>query len=193
MKKSVLAVVAATLFALNVTTPGLRSVRGCHVQSDTGARQSQLRLGLNTPKRIYHAGEQIHVSAYLENRSVSQTFYVGRELGGFCSILSFHYIELQITDQNNRKIRIANSAGASGWKEGTTQREKIEQEYVPLGPKGIHEQKNACEIRLKKGRYRVRAIYREFEATDWKSSEGLDFPVWTKTLYSNVVTISVIP
>ena len=183
----------AIVFALNVTTPELRSVRGFHVQSDAAARQSQLRLVLETPKQIYHAGEQIHVTAYLENRSASQTFYVGRELGGFCSILSFHYIELQITDQNNRKITIANSAGASGWKEGTTQREKIEQEYVPLKPKAVYEQKNACKIRLRKGRYRVRAIYHELEATDWKSSEGLDFPVWTKTLYSNVVTISVIP
>jgi len=156
-------------------------------------RQSALRLILQTKKRVYRASDPIHVRAYLENTSEDQTFYVGRELGGFCAIVSFHYIELRVTDQKNRRIPIANSAGAAGWKEGTTQREIIETEYVPLGPKSIYGQTETCEIRLKKGRYRMRAVYYEFEATDWKNKEALDFPVWTKTLYSNVVTITVIP
>lgn len=155
--------------------------------------QSSLRLVLHTMKQVYRAGEPIHITGYLENTSEDQTFYVGRELGGFCSIVSFHYIELQITDQNKRRIPTANSAGAAGWKEGTTLRDKIEQEYVRLGPRGIYPQKDTCDIALKKGHYRMQAKYHEFEATEWSGKETLDFPVWTKTLYSNVVTINVVP
>ncbi len=145
------------------------------------------------PADLIRAGESIHVTAYLENESEEQTFYVGRDLDGFCAIIPLHYIELRIIDHKNRRMRIVNSAGAGGWREGITQREKIQQEYVPLGPKAVYEQRDTCEIRLKKGRYRMRAIYHEFEATEWKSTEALDFPVWMKTLYSNVVTITVVP
>jgi len=170
----------------------LSRVSTSEAQGAISLRESALRLVLQTAKRVYRAGEPIYVTAYLKNQSEEQTFYVGRDLDGFCAIIPFHYIELRIIDQNNRRIRIANSAGAGGWKEGTTQREKIEQEYVPLAPKAIYKPNNTCEIRLKKGRYRMQAIYHEFEATEWKPKEPLDFPVWTKTLYSNVVTVTVI-
>jgi len=120
-----------------------------------------LRLVLQLNKHVYRTGESIHMTGYLVNDTTDQTFYIGRELGGFCSVLSFHYLELQVTDQKNRKISIAHSAGDSAWKEGTTQREKIEQEYIPLGPKAVYKENNTCEIKLKKGQYRMRAIYHE--------------------------------
>jgi hypothetical protein len=157
------------------------------------ADQSPMRLTLETTKPVYRVGEAIHLTGYLENTSDDRTFYVGRELGGFCSVVSFHYIELLITNQDNRRIQIANSAGAAAWKEGTTQPEKIQQEYIPLGPKNIYGQKDTCEINLKKGHYRMQAVYHEIEAAGWKVAEKLDFPVWTKPLYSNTVTITVVP
>jgi hypothetical protein len=154
--------------------------------------ETPLRLVLQLDKRVYRASESIQITGYLENNSTVTTYYIGRELGGFCSILSFHYIELRVTDQNNKNISIAHSSGDGAGREGTSQREKIEQEYIPLAPKAIHKQTNTCEIRLKKVQYRMQAIYHESEATDWKTGESLNFPVWTKTLYSNVVRITVI-
>jgi len=61
-------------------------------------------LILQTTKRVYRAGEPIHVTAYLENESEEQTFYVGRDLDGFCAIIPLHYIELRIINQNNKRI-----------------------------------------------------------------------------------------
>jgi hypothetical protein len=168
-------------------------INSARSQSTNSGVVSPMRLVLHSAKRIYHAKQPIHVRAYLENTSTDQTFYIGRELGGFCSILSFHFIELRITDERNRRIPTANSAGAAAWREGTTQREKIRQEYVPLVPKRIYAQNETCEIRLKRGRYRMQAVYHEFEATEWKGTEALDFPVWTRTLRSNVVHITVVP
>ena len=189
-----MAIAALVAFALGAAGAGQSDpVWKNETKDAASSRQSALRLILQTTKRVYRAGEPIHVTAYLENESEEQTFYVGRELGGFCAIVSFHYIELRVTDRKNRLIPIANSAGAAGSKEGTTQREIIESEYVPLGPKSIYGQTDTCEITLKKGRYRMQAVYYEFEATVWKNPEALDFPVWTKRLYSNTVTITVVP
>jgi len=184
---------ALVAFVLATAAAPADLISGPLAQHVSSVRQSPLRLVLQTAKRVYRAGEPIHVTAYLENESEEQTFYVGRDLDGFCAIIPFHYIELRIIDQNNRRIRIANSAGAGGWREGTTQREKIQQEYLALGPKGVYGQSDTCDIRLKKGRYRMQAVYYEFEATDWKNKEALDFPVWTKTLHSNPVMIAVVP
>jgi len=184
------AALVAFVLATAAAPADLISVR--LTQHVSSVRRSPLRLVLQTTKRVYRAGEPIHIRAYLENESEEQTFYVGRDLDGFCAIIPLHYIELRIIDHKNRRMRIVNSAGAGGWREGITQREKIQQEYVPLGPKGVYGQKETCDIRLKKGRYRMQAVYHEFEATEWKSNDKLDYPVWTKTLHSNSVTIIVV-
>src|SRR5437867_12984466 len=156
------AAAAVVAFALGTAVATAQDlVRGPRTQRASSSRQSPLRLILQTTKRVCRAGEPIHITAYLENESEEQTFYVGRDLDGFCAIIPLHYIELRIMDHKNRRMRIVNSAGAGGWREGITQREKIQQEYVPLGPKGVYGQKDTCEIRLKKGRYRMRAVYHE--------------------------------
>ncbi len=153
-----------------------------------------IRLVLKTSKRIHRAREPIGIVAYLENVS-DKPYYVGNDLGKFFITESFHYIELQIIDRKGREAPLGRGAATSIWKPGTTVSEKLEQEYVQLRPRMIFGQKDAGNITLLPGQYRLTATYHEAEALSWTEAErqALTMPVWTQPLISNTVTITVVP
>src|SRR5437879_1102674 len=130
MRKLIIGAVE-TLCLLDLTA-STYCVLGFRVPKPAQMRKYPLQLVVQTTKKIYRAGEPIRISGYLKNTSEGQSFYVGRELGSFCAIMSFHYIELEIIDEKYKRIPTASSAAAGAWKEGTTQREKLRQEYVLL-------------------------------------------------------------
>jgi hypothetical protein len=154
---------------------------------------TSIRLVLQTSKGRYRAAEPIGITAYLENVSQNKTYYVGNDLGNLFSIESFHYFELQIIDEKGRDVPIGRGAGTSIWKPGTTVTEKLAQ-YVQLRPKMIFGLKNDGDVTLRPGQYRLTATYHEVEALDWTEAElkALLIPVWTQTLVSNTVIITVV-
>ncbi|HZH89677.1 MAG TPA: hypothetical protein VEX70_03545 [Pyrinomonadaceae bacterium] len=163
--------------------------------ANNSSSPTPIRLVLQTSRRTYRAGEPIELTAYLENMSQDRAYYVGKELGKFFITESFHYIELQITDEKRREAPIGRGAAASIWKPGTTIAEKLAQEYVQLQPRMIYGQKDAGNITLRPGQYRLVATYHEVEALRWTEAERetLPVPVWAQPLVSNTVRIAVIP
>lgn len=163
--------------------------------ANNSSSPTPIRLVLQTSRRTYRAGEPIELTAYLENVSQDRAYYVGKDLGKFFITESFHYIELQITDGKGREAPIGRGAAASIWKPGTTIAEKLVQEYVQLQPRMIYGQKDAGNITLRPGQFRLRVTYHEVEALRWTEEERNSLPaqVWTQPLVSNTVTITVIP
>jgi hypothetical protein len=154
-----------------------------------------IRLNLRLGKERYHAGEPIRVLSYLQNTSEEKTYYVGRRLGNFFVIETFHYITLRIVDEKGRAVQLGLIGETSIWKRNTPLSEILTQEYLPLGPGMIFGQTDEGNITLQPGRYKVTALYYEVEATQWtdKDRSGIPFPVWTKSLVSNSVTVRVLP
>ena len=156
---------------------------------------TSIRLVLQTLERGYRSGQPIPITAYLENVSNNETYYVGTDLGNLFSIESFHYIELQIVDERGRAVPIGRGAGTSIWKPGTTIAQKLAQQYVQLRPNMILGLKNNADLSLQPGRYQLKAIYHEVEALDWSKEErkALPVPVWTQTIVSNTVVLTINP
>jgi hypothetical protein len=164
-------------------------------ENDNGISSTSIRLVLQTSKKRYRTGEPIEIVGYLENVSQDKTYYVGNDLGQFFIIQSFHYIDLKIIDRKGREVPIGRGAATSLWKQSTTVTEKLAQAYIQLRPGMIFGQKDAGNITLRPGQYRLIATYREIEALDWTEMErkALPIQVWTQSLVSNTVTITVVP
>ncbi len=162
---------------------------------DSSINSTAMRLVLQTSERRYRSGQPISITAYLENVSKNETYYVGTELGNLFSIESSHYIDLEIIDGRGRVVPIGRGAGTSIWKPGTTIAQKLAQQYVQLRPNMIFGLKNDTDLTLKPGQYRLKAIYHEVEASDWSPEErkALPVPVWTQTLVSNTVVLTINP
>jgi hypothetical protein len=167
----------------------------CQRAANETVTSNDVRLILQTSKRSYSSKEAIELTAYLENMSFDKAYYVGRALGKFFIIESFHYIELEIVDDKGRQAPIGLGAATSIWKSGATTSEKLAQEYIQLQPGMIYGQRDAGNIRLQPGHYRLRARYHESEALQWTQKErnSLPAPVWTRSLVSNSVTLRVLP
>lgn len=178
-----------------VCMQGLSVASASQRAASSGVSPTPIRLVLQTSKRTYRASEPIEITAYLENVSQDRTYYVGKGLGNLFSIESFHYIELQITDEKGREVQIGRGAGASVWKFGTTIAEKLALEYIQLQQGMFYGRKFVGDLPIRPGQYWLVATYREEEALAWTEAErkALSIPVWMQSLVSNTVTITVLP
>jgi hypothetical protein len=157
-------------------------------------RQSPIRLTLQTSKREYRVGESVEVLGYLENRG-DRPYYVGNTLAGFWGTVGLHEMRLRIFESNGKEVLIGGGGGSWIWKPNTTAAEKIAQAYTQLRPDTIWGLKETIPVKLRAGRYRLTATYREIEAVSWTEAErkALTIPVWTHSLTSNTVVITVSP
>jgi len=150
-----------------------------------------IKVVVHTNKKQYRSNEPIIFYSFLENRS-DRTYYVGRT---YYSLLysGLHDLELSITDLNGKSISIPRSAGDWIWKPNTSLRDKIAQAYIQLAPNLIYGIRESLDLRLKPGKYRLSVVYRENEASEWPANQIQELPiqVWTKTIKSNNVLISV--
>jgi hypothetical protein len=150
-----------------------------------------IKLVLGTSKRRYHRGEPITLVAYLENTSREQAYYVGKDLGGFFSIMPYHQIELVSEDARGREAPIGRMALAPASSKETVSK-KLADSYVLLAPGRIYGQ-SRTDVYLPSGRWNLTATYREFEARRWSPAELklISSPVWVKPIKSNTLTITV--
>lgn len=144
-----------------------------------------------TNKKQYRSNEPITVYSFLENRS-DRTYYVGKT---FYSHLysGLHDLELSITDWKGNSVSLPRSAGDWIWKPNTSVKDKIAQAYIELAPDLIYGMRESLDLNLKPGTYKLSVVYRENEAVEWPADQIQELPirVWTKTLKSNEVIISI--
>ena len=158
------------IWSVLVGTLGMQTAVSFASQDRSGNSDS-IRLVLQMSKRTYRAGQPIPLAVYLENVSKNEQYYVGTDLGNLFSIESFHYIELEITDERGRTVPVGRGAGTSIWKPGETIADKLSTQYIQLGPNMIFGIKNGSDLSLQPGRYQLRAIYHELEAVNWSQDE----------------------
>jgi hypothetical protein len=176
------------LFAVAMMSLGESAI----AQGPTG--QTEVGLALRIEKRTIRAGEPIDILVYLENASSSSSYFVGRELGGGFSYVPYHYIELELKDENGKPLEIGRGvAHPLPWPQGTTVADKVAEAYVVLAPGVIYGFKRRGKLLLKPGKYTIVANYREVEAAGWsaKEKQSLEHPIWVSPLTSNKITVTV--
>jgi hypothetical protein len=163
-----------------------------HKQTQENVERSPIHLVLLLENSRLQTGKSVKITVYLENVS-RNTYYIGNMLLGLRTLAPFYYIELIITDEKNREIPQAFTS-ITALSPKISIAEKISRAYVSLGPGMIHGLKVSSLSDLRPGHYKLTAIYREVEAIDWPELEkkSLPYPVWTKPLVSNTVSISVV-
>lgn len=163
-----------------------------HNTSDPG--DDGIRLVLQTQKRVYRVGDPLIITCYLENIS-DKYYFVANGISAFNVFSYYHVMELSVIDSANKKIKpvrlFADPAPSELVKPVA---EKLANNYVQLNPHMIVGFKVYGSIRLKPGRYRYTATYREFEAKRWPASERPLTPVkvWIDPIVSNTVEINVL-
>lgn len=155
-----------------------------------------IRLELQTSKPVYRVGDPIFIVAYLENES-NKNYLIGKSLTNFNVFTPFHFIELRVVDEGGNEVsgqRIFAHPDPSELSAETISN-KITRRYLLLEPGMIHGLKVRGRMSRKPGHYRYTAIYREVDALHWPRVErdALPIPVWTQTLISNTLTITVLP
>lgn len=151
----------------------------------------QIKLVLGTSKHHYRRGESIVLLAYLENTSREQSYYIGKDLGGFFAIMPYHQIELAIKNTRGQEAPIGRMALAPASSKKAVS-EKLADSYVLLAPGKIYGQARS-DINLPPGQWKVTATYREFEANRWSPEEinNIGAPVWIDVVTSNTIAINV--
>jgi len=165
-----------------------------HAQNSKGTDSVAIGLVLHTLKKRYKFGEPVVVLGYLENQG-DRSCYVGNTIFGFFGTSELHEMKLRVFDTRGKEVWIGRGGGSWVWKAGTDIEKKLALAYTQLRPGAIFGVKEDIPVKLKPGRYRLVATYREIEALSWTEAErkALPIPVWTRPLTSNTVTIAVRP
>lgn len=152
-----------------------------------------INLILKLDKSKYQVKQPIELITYLENLSLNKPIYIGKELGGFFTILPNHYLELEIKDAKGKDIDLMKSA-AAGVSKNEPISEIISKDYFLLDPGSIYGLKRLFMLHLKPGTYKFRVTYNELEARKWRKDElsKVPYPVLITSIRSNIVIIKIV-
>jgi hypothetical protein len=166
-----------------------------------------IRLVVLNTKSVYRVGDAVEVILLLENASRDRTYFVGKTIYTGDIETPLHYLDFALTDQQGRPVRLFDGASVEDptirfgpdrkpiSSERPTMAELVTKEYVQIGPGSVYGVRaRFYKPAAKSGNYRLSATYHETEASKRSPSEiqALPFPVWTKSISSNTVEITVV-
>ncbi|HYE74850.1 MAG TPA: hypothetical protein VEF04_16035 [Blastocatellia bacterium] len=172
-------------------TGSVEKVKISTSKNKPASTQSQMFLHLKTAKRTFRVGEEIEITAYLENKT-NQFYYVPLSLSVLFIDTPFHGISLSIKDARNKEVSKRAAADPMPGQE-VLRADEVESQYFIFAPGMIYGTKDSYDLQLPPGTYKLRAKYYEYASLKWSQEErkALAVPVWTQELFSNVVIITI--
>jgi hypothetical protein len=152
------------------------------------ASNTPIRVVLTAARNRLRYGQPIELTAYLENTTEDKVYMVGKGIM-FGVISSYQNLLL------NGAEGCPDFSITSTWEVAKLTTEEVEKSYVVLAPGRIYGLKSELGCDMKPGRYRMTVTYRDNFAQVWGMNKNIQpkYPVWTETIKSNPVVITVDP
>jgi hypothetical protein len=152
------------------------------------ASKTPIRLVLSAARSRLRYGQPIELTAYLENATEDKVYMVGKGLM-FGVISPYQNLLL------NGGAGCPDFSITSTWEVAKLTTEEVEKSYVVLAPGRIYGLKSELGCEMGPGRYRLTVTYRDDFAQVWGMNKNIrpKHPVWTETITSNPVVITVDP